>query len=136
MVRTLWEGRQRIPRPIGIATRGMPGICSHERPVPLARGAISSDWGATGIDDASTHKPQSGSITLKRFMATTAILLGATSVALAQGMGATSAAKKPYPTAPDYAAPHHHFPVKWHKHRHHKPALHTSNKTVGSGPQH
>jgi hypothetical protein len=63
-----------------------------------------------------------------------AILLGATTAALAQGMGATSAAKKPYPPAPDYTAPHRHIQVKWHKH-HHKPAIHSSNSATGSSSQ-
>jgi hypothetical protein len=72
---------------------------------------------------------------MNRFIAVAAILLGATAAAMAQGMGATSAAKKPYPPAPDYTATRHHVPVKWHKHRH-KPAVHSSNKATGTAPQH
>jgi hypothetical protein len=92
--------------------------------------------GATGIDNTSMHNSRSRNVTLKKFIAAVAILLGATTVALAQGMGATSAAKKPYPTAPDYTATHHHhILVKWHKHRH-RPAVHSSNKATGGGSQH
>jgi hypothetical protein len=72
---------------------------------------------------------------LKRLMTVAAILLGATTAALAQGMGATSAAKKPSPPAVDYTAPYRHFPVKWHKH-HHKPAVHSSSSATGTGSQH
>jgi hypothetical protein len=68
-------------------------------------------------------------------MTVAAILLGATTAALAQGMGATSAAKKPSPPAVDYTAPYRHFPVKWHKH-HHKPAVHSSSSASGTGSQH
>ena len=74
-------------------------------------------------------------MTLKRLIAIMAILLGATTAALAQGMGATSAARKPYPPASDHPATYHHFPVKWHKH-HHKPAAHSSNSGTTSGSQH
>jgi len=90
--------------------------------------------GATGIDRSSMHN--SRSTNMKRLLAITAILLGATTAALAQGMGATSAARKPFPVAPDYTATHHHIPVKWHKHHHHKPAVHSSNKATSIGPQH
>jgi hypothetical protein len=74
-------------------------------------------------------------MTLKRLMMIAVILLGATTAALAQGMGATSAAKKPSPPAMDYTAPHHHFPVKWHK-DHHKPVAHSSSSVTGPGSQH
>jgi len=75
-------------------------------------------------------------MTLKRLFTTVAILLGGTAAALAQGMGATSAAKKPFsPPVPDHTATHHHILVKWHKH-HPKPVVHSSNSTTSSGSQH
>ena len=75
-------------------------------------------------------------MTLKRLIATIAILLGATTAALAQGMGATSAAKKPSPPpVQNYPVTHHRITVKWHKH-HHKPPVQSSNKAPGNEPQH
>jgi len=75
-------------------------------------------------------------MTLKKLMTTMAILLGATTAALAQGMGATSAARKPSPPpVSEHPAIHHHVPIKWHKH-HHKPAVHSSDSATGSGSQH
>jgi hypothetical protein len=70
----------------------------------------------------------------KLLIASVAILLGASSAALAQGMGATSAARKPSPPAPEYNATHHHIPVKWHKH-HHKPEIHSSKGATSGGSQ-
>jgi len=80
-------------------------------------------------------------MTLKRLIAIMAILLGATTAALAQGMGATSAARKPFPPASDHTATDHHYPVKWHKHPHKrvvhsKPVVHSSNSGTTSGSQH
>jgi hypothetical protein len=92
--------------------------------------------GATGIDHTPMHYSRKSSMTSKRLIATAAILLGATTAALAQGMGATSAPKKPYPTAEDYAASHRHIPVKWHKHHHHSPVVQSPHGVTGSAPQH
>jgi hypothetical protein len=88
------------------------------------------------IDLASMHNSRSRNMTLKSFIATIAILLAAASAALAQGMGGTSAAKKPSPPpVQDHPAIHHHIPIQWHKH-HYKPAVQSSNSATSSGSQH
>jgi hypothetical protein len=76
------------------------------------------------IDIVSVPNSRSRNMTLKTLIATMAIIVGATTAALAQGMGATSAAKKPSPP------PVQDHPVKWHKH-HHKPAVHSNSATSG-----